>query len=145
MPSHIPKQFRVPCLTSHCNIGYLTWVITRRYGLLRGPTSSSCKGLRHSTETFFIVFPPIQGHLLCTVIISVTFSCNLSNWSKEKTAKKIQTKIFKNKSGKSIIKYYLKNIYIYLYLVYYFIFAWKKWLSSYFCYSTRAFSTPFLE
>ena len=59
---------------------------TRRYGPLRGPTSSSCGGLRPSAEAFFalrakkvliLLFWPIFGDFWCLVVTLVTFSSNL--------------------------------------------------------------------
>ena len=63
---------------------------TRRYGPLRGPTSSSCGGLRPSTEGFFLLqkkilnllFWPIFGNFLWPVVPLVTLSSNLSNFER---------------------------------------------------------------
>ena len=64
---------------------------TRRYGPLRGPTSSSCGGLRPSAEAFFalwakkeiiMLFWPSFGHFWCPVVTLVTFSSNLSNFER---------------------------------------------------------------
>ena len=73
--------------------------ITRRHGSLRGPTFSSCRGLR----------PAIFGIFWCPLVTLVTFSSNLSNFErnpkkpkknkKKKWRKKIQ-KIWKSKSSK---------------------------------------------
>ena len=66
-------------------------VITRRYGPLRGLTSSSCGGLRPSAEAFFalrakkelfMLFWPIFGNFWCPVVTVVTFSINLSNFER---------------------------------------------------------------
>ena len=79
---------------------------TRRYGPLRGPTSSSCGGLQPSAEAFFalrakkkliMLFWPIFGIFWCPVVTLVTFSSNLSNFERNpKKTKKIQ----KNKNPK---------------------------------------------
>jgi hypothetical protein len=91
---------------------------TRRHGPLRGPTSSSCGGLRPSADAFFalrakkeliMLFWPIFGDFWCPVVTLVTFSSNLSNFErnakKPKKFKKIQ-KISKNpkKSKKQTIQ-----------------------------------------
>ena len=82
----------------------LTFITTRRYGPLRGPTSSSCGGLRPSAEAFFalrakkgliLLFCPIFGDFWCPVVTLVTFSSNLSNFERnpknlKKNTKKIQ-------------------------------------------------------
>ena len=65
--------------------------ITRRYGSLRGPTSSVHGGLRPLTEAFFAIwakkelimlFWPIFGHFWRPVVTLVTFSSKLSNLEK---------------------------------------------------------------
>ena len=64
---------------------------TRRYGPLRGPTSSSCGWLWPSAEAFFalrakkeliVLFGPIFGNFWCPVVTLVTFSSNISNKKK---------------------------------------------------------------
>ena len=74
-----------------------TFRITRRYGPLRGPTSSSCGGLRPLAEAFFalrakkelvMLFLPIFGDFWCPVETVVTFSSNLSNFERNKKTKK---------------------------------------------------------
>ena len=64
----------------------LYFIKTRRYGPLRGPTSSSCGGLRPMAEAFFalrakkeliMLFWPIFGNFWCPVVTLVTFSSNL--------------------------------------------------------------------
>ena len=58
-------------------------VNTRRYGPLRGPTSSSCGGLWPSAEAFFalhaviMLFWPIFGNFWCPVVTLVTLSSNI--------------------------------------------------------------------
>ena len=73
---------------------------TRRYSPLRGLSSSSCGGLRPTAEAFyalrakkelFMLFWLTLGHFWCSVVTSVTFSSNLSNFEKNsKNPKKIQ-------------------------------------------------------
>ena len=85
---------------------------TRRYGLLRGPTSSSCAGLR---PRLFLPFGPFW----CSVVTSVTFSSNLSNFKKNpkkskkfknlKKSKKVR-KIQKNWKNHKKIQNYPKKI-----------------------------------
>ena len=60
---------------------------TRRYGPLRGPTSSSSGGLKTLSEAFFalwakkkeliMLFWPYFGNFWCPVVTVVTFSSNL--------------------------------------------------------------------
>ena len=79
---------------------------TRRYGPLRGPTSSSCGGLRPPAEAFFalrakkelfMLFWPVVGDFWCPVVTVVTFSSNLSKFEQtKKKHKKIPPKINKN-------------------------------------------------
>ena len=79
------------------------FIDTKRYGPLRGPTSSSCGGLRPSAEAFFalrakkeliMLFWPIFGDFWCPVVTVVTFSSNLSNFERNpKKTEKIQKKI----------------------------------------------------
>ena len=88
-------------------------MMTRRYGPLHGPTSSSCIGLRPSAKAFFafrakkglvMLFWLIFGNLWCPVVPLITFSSNLSNSERNpKKQKKIQKKIqkFQKKSKKS--------------------------------------------
>ena len=99
----------VKCIlwSAYSKMKTLTW--TRRYGPLRGPTSSSCRGLRPSAEAFFALqakkeliinlFWPIFGNYWGPVVTWVTFSNNLSNFErnpkKSKNAKK-NPKISKN-------------------------------------------------
>ena len=72
----------------YCIKGLLLFKGTRRYGLLRGPTSSSCGGLWPSAEAFFALrarkelFWPIFGIFWCPVVTLVTFSSNLSNFKR---------------------------------------------------------------
>ena len=64
------------------NIAFTSEIMnTRRYGPLRGPTSSSCGGLRPSAEAFFalrakkeliMLFWPIFGIFWCPVVTLVT-------------------------------------------------------------------------
>ena len=81
------KNFNMCDYKSLMSIG-VTIMITRRYDPLRGPTSSSCGGLRPSAEAFFalgakkelfMLFWPIFGDFWCPVVTVVTFSSNLSN------------------------------------------------------------------
>ena len=78
---------------------------TRRYSLLRGLTSSSCKGLRPPAEAFFalrakkelyMLFWLTLGHFWCSVVTSVTFSSNLSNFEKIQKIQEKSKKIHKN-------------------------------------------------
>ena len=71
---------------------------TRRYGPLRGPTTSSCEGLRPLAEGFFallskeeisMMFWPIFVIFWCPVVTMVTFSSNISNFTRKKKKKKI--------------------------------------------------------
>ena len=60
---------------------------TRRYGPLRGPTSSSCGGLRPRLfflpkKELFMLFWPIFGNFWCPVVTMVTFSSNLINFER---------------------------------------------------------------
>ena len=75
------------------NLEYLKHILmyTRRYSPLRGLTSSSCGGFWPSTKAFFAhrakkdlytLCVLTLGHFWCSVIISVTFSSNLSNFEK---------------------------------------------------------------
>ena len=66
----------------------LVFMKTRRYGPLRGPTSSSCGGLWPLAEAFFalwakkelfMLFWPIFGNFWCPVVTMVTFSSNHGN------------------------------------------------------------------
>ena len=59
-------------------------VITRRYGPLRGPTSSSCGGLRPSDDVFFalrakkeliMLFWPFFGDFWCPVALLLVRQC----------------------------------------------------------------------
>ena len=78
------------------------FIKTRRYGPLRGPTSSSCGGLQPSAEALFalwakkeliILFWPIFGNFWCPVVTLVTFSSNLRNFERNpKKPIKIQQK-----------------------------------------------------
>ena len=61
--------------------------LTRRYSPLRGLTSTSCGGLWPSAEGFFwakkellTLFVLMLGHFWCSVVTSVMFSSNLSNF-----------------------------------------------------------------
>ena len=72
-------------------------MITRRYGPLREPTSSSCGGLRPLAEVFFalrakeeliMLFWAIFGIFWCPVVTLVTFSINLSNFERIPPPKK---------------------------------------------------------
>ena len=96
---------------------------TRRYGPLRGPTSSSCGGLRPSAEAFFalrarnelfMLFWPIYGDFWCPVVTVVTLSGKPKNQKNIKNGQKIRKswKISKN----------LKNSFFF---VIFFLF-WKK-------------------
>ena len=75
---------------------------TRRYSPLRGPTSSSCGGLRpraffalRAKKELSMLFWPIFGNFLCPVVTLVTFSSYLSNF--ERNCKKTKkSKNFKN-------------------------------------------------
>ena len=93
----------------------------RRYGPLRGPTSSSCGGLRPSAEAFFahrakkeliMLFWPIFSNFWCLVITLVTFSNNIRNFERNpKKPKKIRKKSKKDqKNSKSKIKKNQKNV-----------------------------------
>ena len=68
---------------------------TRRYGPLRGPTSSSCGLLRPLAEAFFALrakkglFYAVLAHFWCPVVTMVTFSSNISNNEKQKKNPKI--------------------------------------------------------
>ena len=81
--------------TSFMKLLYMVFLKhTRRCGPLRRPSSSSCKGLRPSTEAvfcpsgkkraFYICFGPNFGHFWWSVVTSVTFSSNHSNLKKLK-------------------------------------------------------------
>ena len=87
-------------------------MITRRYGPLRGPTSSSCGGLRPLAQAFFrakkeliMLFWPIFGIFWCPVVTLVTFSSNHSNIERnrkkpKKSKKKIIQKFQKIQNSK---------------------------------------------
>ena len=74
---------------------------TKRYSPLRGLTSSSCGGLqplakaffplRAKTE-FFTPFVLILSNFWCSVMTSIIFSSNLSNFEKNKTLKNLERK-----------------------------------------------------
>ena len=73
------------CVLSHS----LSVQIARRYGHLRGLTSSSCGGLWPSTEAFlavwakkelFTLFVHILDHFWCSVVTCVMFFSNLNNF-----------------------------------------------------------------
>ena len=79
---------------------------TRRYGLLRGPSSSSCGGLR---PRFFLPFGQKRAfYTVCFAILShfFVFSSDLSNFflSKTKTEQQIQKKSKKSNNLKSDYK-----------------------------------------
>ena len=67
---------------------------TRRYSQLRGPTSSSCGGLRPwlflpfgQKIDLIMLFWPNFGNFWCSVVTIVTFSSNLSNFETKKSPK----------------------------------------------------------
>ena len=76
----------------------LVFTSTRRYGPLRGPTSSSCGELWPSAEAFlalrarkelFMLFCTFFGDFWCSVVTVVTFSSNLNNFERnQKKTKK---------------------------------------------------------
>ena len=116
--------------------------ITRRYGQLRGPTSSSCGELRPLAKAFFalrakkeliMLFWPIFGSFWCPVVTLVTFSSTLSNFEgnpkkPKKNPKKIQKKF---KKLQKIQK--KKKLFIYIYIFFLLFFLpekRKKMLSS---------------
>ena len=77
------------------------FTMTRRYGPLHGPTSSSCGGLRPLAKVFvalpagkkraYFAVLPIFGHFWCSLVTLITFSSNLSTFEKNpKSTKKIQ-------------------------------------------------------
>ena len=102
--------------TSYTNLNILlcTYVlnVTRRYGPLYGPTSSSCGGLWPLAEAFIalrakkeviMLFWPIFGIFLCPVLTLVTFSSNINNF--ERNSKKTLKKKQKNpKNSKNLKK-----------------------------------------
>ena len=106
------------CYLLFFNIHKKTYFIpTRRYGPLRGPTSSSCGGLRPSAESFLtfgqkreliMLFWTIFGNFWCPVVTLVTFSTNLSNFKRnpQKNPKKVQKfqKFLKIQNPKKIKK-----------------------------------------
>ena len=61
---------------------------TRRYGPLREPTTSSCRGL-WAKQNPIMLFWPILGHFCCSVATLENFNSNLNNFE-EKNPKKIQ-------------------------------------------------------
>ena len=65
---------------------------TRRYGPLRGPTSSSCGGLWPSAEAFYYA---VLAHFWCPVVTLVTFSSNISNNTKKQQKNPKKFKKFK--------------------------------------------------
>ena len=80
---------------------------TRRYGPLRGPTSSSCGGLWPLAKAFFALRPkkqlikmfwPVFGDFWCSVVNFETFSSNLSRFERnpKNRRKKNQKNIPKN-------------------------------------------------
>ena len=77
-------------------------IVTRRYGLLCGPTSSSCRGLwprlrlncpLGKKEPIMLVLP-IIGHFWCSVVTLVTFTRNLTNFFKKSKNIQRSSKIF---------------------------------------------------
>ena len=65
------------------------FILTKRYGPLRGPTSSSSGGHQPLADAFFallakkeliMLFWPIFGNFWCPVVTLVTFSSNLGNF-----------------------------------------------------------------
>ena len=69
----------------------LGFTSNRRYGPIRGPTSSSFGGLWPLAECFFcpsgkkdliMLSWQILGHFWCPVVTMVTFSSNLTNFKK---------------------------------------------------------------
>ena len=74
---------------------YSNLLITRRYGLLRVPTSSSCGGfcLRPGQKkSLWCCFSPL-GRFWCSVVSLVTLRSNLSNFEKIKKSKNWRKKI----------------------------------------------------
>ena len=78
-----------------------TVLVTRRYGPICGPTSSSCGRLQPSAKAFsctssnkknfVFCFDLVVDHFWCSVVTLVTFSSNLSNFQKDpKNPKQIQ-------------------------------------------------------
>ena len=92
---------------------YISFKNTRRYGPLRGPTSSSFGGLRPSAD-LFMLFWPIFRDFWCSVVTVVTFSSNFSNFERnkksEKNPKKIQKKLKKSKKMQKKSKKSIKNL-----------------------------------
>ena len=89
------SSLRASVCIVHCPVNsdqHLTSILhqviteTRRYSLLRGLSSSSCRGLRPSAKVFFcplgkkrlyMPFLLILGNFWCSVVTSVTFISNL--------------------------------------------------------------------
>ena len=107
LPPHSLLYSNKHCSQTNQLFLHLCITITRRYGPIRGPTSSSCEGLGPATKAFwpfaqknknwvFMLFWPIFGNFGCPVVTLVTFSSNLSNLEiNPKQNKKIQKKIQK--------------------------------------------------
>ena len=100
------------CQSRLCN-HFHPFYNTRRYGPLRGPTFSSCKGLRPrfflpfgQQKELIMLFLPIFGNFLCPVVTLVTFSSNISNFQRNPPPPK-KNKIQKIKKIKC--KEYLKH------------------------------------
>ena len=64
-----------------------SFILTNRHGPLRGPTSSSCGGLRpraffalRAKKWLIMLFWPIFCNFLCPIVTLLTFSSNLSKF-----------------------------------------------------------------
>ena len=83
---------------------------TRRFSPLCGPSSSSCGGLQPLAKAFFLLrakkeffrlFVLILSYFWCSVVTSIIFSSNLSNFEKNKTLKNLERK--KSKLSKNCV------------------------------------------